>query len=618
MFNPKSAAITIAGALMLVGILAAPLGAESAPATAPQVRDVVEFLASPELGGRLTGTPEEHRAAEYLAKHLKAMGATPLPGREDYFLPFDYTAGSKDAGSSFSVTKGADPVGAWVDQSDITALSFSDDGEATAPVVFAGYGIVSDPASGVPYDSFAGLDVKDKIVVVLRFFPEDTDEKTRTVLSHRVSELRAKAMNIRERGGKAMLVVSGPRYPMGEDLVPMKFDASVSGSGLIAASISNGAATSLFEAAGVPAEDFKALVARLDGGDPHAQGMDLKEVTATVTTRVERTKRTGTNVVGVLPAKAANSFGDQYAVIGAHYDHLGDGTQVGTSLARAGEKGQVHFGADDNASGVATVVVAASQISTMQLRRPVVVAFWSGEELGVLGSTDFLKEGGPLKRSAIVGYINADMVGRVADNKLSVMGVGSSPDWASKLEAANVPVGFELSTVADPYTPTDSSPFYLAGIPAINLFTGTHEDYHRPSDTADKINFPDLERVARFMALATRRLADAEAAPAYAKVERTSSMQGSRGTVRVFTGTIPDYTSEVKGLRLSGTIEGGPAAKAGLKEGDVITKLAGRDVLNIYDYMAVLETLKVGEEIDLEVERNGEKVALKMTPSTRN
>lgn len=592
--------------------------AESPRPLIPSSRETVEFLASPALNGRLTGTPDEQRAAEFLASNLKAIGAVPLPGQDDFFLPFEFTAGSKDAGSTMTVERDGDIKLATDDPVEITALAFSDDGEVTAPVVFAGYGIVSDASTGVPYDSFAGLDVKDKIVVVLRFFPEEIEEEKRKVLAHRVSELRAKAMNIRERGGKAMIVVSGPRYPDGEDLVPMRFDASVSGSGLLAASISNGAARLLFEAAGVDGNDFSELVARLDGGDPHAQGFKLDEVSVTLATRVERTRRTGTNVVGMLPAKAANSFGDQYAVMGAHYDHLGDGTQVGSSLARAGEKGQIHYGADDNASGVAAVLQAAATLSTMQLRRPVVVAFWSGEELGVLGSTDFLKEGGPLQRSSLIGYINADMVGRVADNKLSVLGTGSSPDWASKIEAANVPVGFELSTVADPYTPTDSSPFYLAGIPAINFFTGTHEDYHRPTDTPDKINYEGLDKVARLMALTTRRLAESETAPAYAKVERAQSLQGSRGTVRVYTGTIPDYTTEVKGLKLAGTIEGGPAAKAGLKEGDVIVKLAGRDVLNIYDYMAVLETLKVNEEIEVVVERDGQPVTIKMTPSTRN
>jgi C-terminal processing protease CtpA/Prc len=208
------------------------------------------------------------------------------------------------------------------------------------------------------------------------------------------------------------------------------------------------------------------------------------------------------------------------------------------------------------------------------------------------------------------------MVGRMQDNKLAVQATGTSPIWASVLERANVAAGFDLTLQEDPYQPTDVSTFNTAGVPSLNFTTGAHVDYHKPSDTADKINYEDLDRVTTLASAVVRRLMDMDEAPQFVKVEQSSQTAGRTG-VRVFTGTVPDYTSNAKGLLLGGVIGGGPAEKAGLQKGDVIIEIAGQTIANIYDYTYALELLKIDQPVKVVYMRGTEKRETTLTPSAR-
>ena len=169
----------------------------------------------------------------------------------------------------------------------------------------------------------------------------------------------------------------------------------------------------------------------------------------------------------------------------------------------------------------------------------------------------------------------------------------------------------------DPYQPTDVATFSQASVPSLNFFTGTHADYHRPSDTADKIDYEDLDRVVEFAASIARRVADADQAPGFVKVDQQMDSGGGRAGVRVFTGTIPDYSSEVKGLLLSGVVGGGPAEQAGLQKGDVIVEIAGQTIANIYDYTFALEVLKIGDPAKVVYLRDGQRKETTLTPAGR-
>lgn len=601
--------------LLVVGslALASSLYAQAPASLAARTKAHVTALASDQLEGRLSGSTGEQRASEYIVKELQRIGAKPLPGQTGYTVPFDFTAGSKDGGSW--VRLGGRATARFDQRKDVQALSFSDNGEVTdTPVVFAGYGIVVPDSQGFPYDSYATLDVKDKVVLVLRYFPEDAEAKTKGILA-RYSDLRYKAMAARQHGAKAILIVGGPNSPNAGEIIPMSFDTALAGSGIVAASVSGTVADAMFTTLGDPAKTLKAAQTALDDANPHAAGFALPNVTVTLHTDVVREKRTGHNVLAYLPATSGGaSVQKPWVGIGAHYDHLGHG-ESGSSLAEKTDAGKIHHGADDNASGTAAVLAVAERLSAQPRSRNVMLQFWSGEELGLIGSTAYVNAPlVPLEQMA--AYVNFDMVGRMADNKLSVQATGSSPVWARLVEQANVAAGFDLQIQQDPYQPTDVAAFNQASVPCINFFTGTHGDYHKPTDTADKINYEDLDRIVEFAAVIVRRLGDTPVAPQFTKVDQKTETAGRAG-VRLFTGTIPDYSTEVKGLLLSGVIGGGPAEQAGLQKGDIIVEIAGQTIANIYDYTYALEVLKIGEPAKVVFMRGTERKETTLTPAAR-
>jgi len=603
-FSAISAVIVIAPALVLQG------------AQAPsRTRAHVEALASPRLEGRLTGSAGEGLASDYLVSELRKMGAKPLPGQADYRMAFDFTAGTRDGGSTVAMTAPGAPgtPRTFSSRAEVQALSFSDNGDVTGDVVFAGYGIVVPEGQEFAYDSYATLDVKDKVVLVLRYFPEDAEQKTKAILA-RYADLRYKALAARQRGAKALLMVTGPRSPNAGETVPMSFDTAIAGSGIVAASINGTVANALFAA--TPDKTLQAAQQSLDDANPHATGFVLPGLTVTVHANVIREKRTGHNVVGYLPATDPTAnISKPWVALGAHYDHLGHG-EAGNTLAGKEDAGKIHFGADDNASGSAAVLAAGAALAGKPRHRNVLLAFWSGEELGLLGSAAFVaRPTVPLDQLA--AYLNFDMVGRMQDNKLTVQAVGTSPAWGKIVEQANVLAGFDLQLQADPYQPTDVANFNAASVPCLTFFTGVHVDYHRPTDTADKIDYEDLDRVADFAVAILSRVENGEAAPEFTKVDQVLQPGGGRAGVRVFTGTIPDYSSDAKGLLLSGVIGGGPAEQAGLQKGDVIVEIAGQTIANIYDYTYALDVLKIGQPAKVVYVRNGERKETMLTPAAR-
>jgi hypothetical protein len=600
-----------------------------------KTRTHVETLASPRLEGRLAGSNGEKLAGDYIASELQKIGAKPLPGKTDFRLPFEFTAGTRDGGSRIDIHgtgmtttpdgKSIGPVEWGVTSGVVSgspdsqrtaaavrALSFSDNGDVEGSVVFAGYGIVVPDGQGLAYDSYATLDVKDRVVVVLRYFPEDAEAKTKQILA-RYADLRYKAMAARQHGAKALIVVTGPRSPNAGELAPMTFDTALAGSGIVALTVKGGIADKIFASAGKKLDDVQKS---MDDANPHATGFAIPDVTVRVHADVVREKRTGHNVVAYLPATdPIVTTAKPWVAIGAHYDHLGRG-EAGNTLASNEDVTKVHAGADDNASGSAAVLAIAGTLAKEKRHRNVLVALWSGEELGLIGSSAFAAAP-PIPLDQLEAYLNFDMVGRMQDNKLTVQAIGTSPAWAKILEVANVAAGFDLAVQEDPYQPTDVATFNSASVPCLSFFTGTHADYHKPSDTPDKIDYEDLDRVVDFAAAILRRVADATAPPTFTKVEQQMQSGAGRAGVRVFTGTIPDYSSEAKGLLLGGVVGGGPAEQAGLQKGDIIVEIAGQTIANIYDYTYALDVLKIGQPAKVIYLRGGERRETMLTPAAR-
>lgn len=591
---------------------------------AQDMRVYVEALASETMQGRRTGTPGERLATAYLAEWFERIGLEPAGDDGTYFQEFEFTAG---------VSLGPDNLlrlgdGTAIEPDDTwRPLSFSRTGTIEpASVAFAGYGIQAPAGDGIEaYDSYVHLDVEGKWVMMFRYLPEEVTPEVRQHLAP-FSDLRYKAMNARELGAAGIIVVSGPTSGVKDELVPLVFDSSAAETSIAAISISDALAERLLFEGGRTAGGAASLAelqAVLDSGEP-SMGFQVEGVELAAEIDIVHEKRTGRNVLGRLESNRPDV--ETSVLVGAHIDHLGVGRGSG-SLAHDDEAQGIHYGADDNASGVAGVIeiaqyLAAEKKKGLDMRRDVLFAGWSGEELGTLGADHFAKTF-PGKQPTdpltpeIAAVLNMDMIGRL-DTALVVQGVGSSSIWPGEIERRNAPVGLPIVTQNDTYLPTDATVFYLRGVPFLNAFTGAHEDYHRPSDTPDKLNYEGAADIARFMALIARGLVTRETVPDYQEVERPENME-MRANLKAYLGTIPDYAeSDVQGVRLAGVTKGAPADDAGLKMGDVIVELAGKTIENIYDYTFAIESLKVGEEVPIVVERAGERVPLTITPGSRD
>ena len=236
--------------------------------------------------------------------------------------------------------------------------------------------------------------------------------------------------------------------------------------------------------------------------------------------------------------------------------------------------------------------------------------------IGLIGSSQFA-EHPPVALSNVVAYVNFDMVGRLRENKLILQGVGSSSAWRKLIEKRNVAAGFNLTLQEDPYLPTDTMAIYSKHVPVLNFFTGSHEDYHRPTDKPDTLNYDGLERITKFARAIIADLAKGPERPDYLTVARSDSGGGSRENLRAYLGTIPDYATEVAGVKLSGVRGGGPADKAGLKGGDIIVEFGGKKIANIYDYTYAMDAVKIGQPVPVVVLRDGQRVTLTVTPEAR-
>lgn len=333
-------------------------------------------------------------------------------------------------------------------------------------------------------------------------------------------------------------------------------------------------------------------------------------------------KQRGRNVLARLRVGTVKT---SILMIGAHVDHLGRG-EFSNTRSRKDEVNLIHNGADDNASGVASVLEAAVMLSHLQTQgrlhgnNDILFVIWSGEELGLLGSSHFIKtfiekaENKSL-RPVINAYINLDMVGRFR-NSLILQGVGSSSNWPKLIEQANQSHVIPLTMQKDPYLPTDSTSFYLHGVPTLNLFTGAHDEYHTPRDKLAILNFTGMKSISTFLVDLILALEAEPQLMDYQQAQKTHIHLG-RG-YRVYLGTIPDYTSaDLVGVKLSGVIKSSPAERAGLRQDDVIVELAGKKIQDIYDYSFALHGLHAGEPVVLVVLRGQQRLTLTIVAQSR-
>jgi len=320
------------------------------------------------------------------------------------------------------------------------------------------------------------------------------------------------------------------------------------------------------------------------------------------------------NIYAILPGTDA-SLRDEYVVVGAHFDHLGRGTQ-GALDPEAGSA--IRNGADDNASGTAAVLALARRFAQHRARRSMLFVNFTGEELGLLGSEWFVNHP-PVPLDHVQAMLNFDMVGRLRNDKLIVYGVATATELPAALDSANAGLGFRLSPVGDGFGPSDQSSFYAKNVPVLHFFTDVHPDYHRATDDADRIDVGGEARVIEFAERVARSLADRRARLTFTRAPATAgALTSTRDGVRAYFGSVPEMgASDVVGMQLSGVSPGSPADKAGLKAGDVVVEFGGKQVKDIYGYTDAMGAFKPGDVVAVVFLRGGQRMTVSVTLGKR-
>ena len=559
---------------------------------ADRLRADVAWLADPARGGRGIGTEGLEASGRYVAKRFAEAGLEAGGEQGSYRQTFEVTT-SVSVGDKTTLTLGDRSLR----PADFQPLASSAEGRARGDLVLAGYGI---SAKEIAVDDYAGVRAKGKIVVVRRFVP-DTKAFVDTRSKRRYGDLRYKAWVAKQRGAKALIVVDAPLPPPGA-----KKDWQPPTEAPFPALHVEGHGNSGIPVLVTKREALASTLAKLAKGG---------RVRADLEVDLTFGKAKAFNVVGRLPAGAPSA--ERVAspvVIGAHYDHLG----LGGAGSLAPDQKAPHLGADDNASGVAALIEVARALGEKKssLRRDVWFVAFSGEESGLLGSTHFTRSPpASLDVGKIGAMINMDMVGRLRKNRLTVLGGDSAKEWKDLLAAACDASRIECVIGGDGYGPSDQTPFYASGVPVLHFFTGAHSDYHKPSDTVDKLNAAGAGQIAGLVAEVARTIGEREAPLTYNKVPSPTP----RGDLRSFNaslGSVPDYAGPQdgrEGVLLAGVRPGGAAEKAGMRRGDLLVRLGVHEVRNVRDLMYALNASKPGQTVKAVVMRGDRKVTLEVT-----
>jgi len=605
--------LPVALAVAAIGLSLSSLRADSpSQYTADTYLQPIKYLASDELKGRGDGTPELNTAAKYIAQHFKKAGLKPGGDHGSFLQKFSLVVGAKLASDNSLVVKAGDKSQALKIEKDYIPLSFSANTTAEAPLVFVGYGITAPEFN---YDDYTHLNVTGKIVIALRHEPQENDDKSvfagKQMTTH--SQTASKATNAKNHGAVGLILVNdNSNHP--EEAEHLFKLGEVSGPhemGIPIVQVMSGVVDEWLKPSKQSVSKLQAAIDK--DASNHSFALDATTRVA-VKVDIERVRREVANVIGVLKGSDPALAG-QYIVVGAHYDHLGLGEHDSLSPK---DIGQIHHGADDNASGTAGVLemVDVMAKSGQKPKHSILFMCFAGEELGLLGSNYYTTHPiFPLKQT--IAMLNMDMIGRVSKNKLYVSGTGTSPGFPQLVQDANKSVNFEIAYSNSGYGASDQTSFTAKEVPVLFFFSGLHSDYHKPSDTWDKINAADGARVTELAAKIVGEIDAQNEPPKYVRVaEPVSSGMGGGGYGAYF-GSIPDFGEIEHGVKFSDVKEGSPAGKAGLKGGDILIEFAGKKIDNLYDFTYALRSHKPGETVSVTVMRGEEKITRDVTLEAR-
>ena len=564
----------------------------------------VKFLASDSMRGRATGSPELEKAAVYIAKQFKSAGLQPADGKS-YLQAFPVTTNAKLGTSNrFEYTTNGKTTTLKFED-EFIPFNFSSRAKVSGSVVFVGYGIT---AREYNYDDYAGVDVKDKLALVLRHEPQEFDEKS--VFSGKVytehSQFFSKVVNAKNHGARGVILINDRASHRGDadQLEAFGKTAGPADGGIPFVQIKAEVAERWIPGAGKNLDDIAADIDK----DLKPRSFALPAVQVTENVDVERIVKTVHNVVGYLPGETS-----EYIVIGAHYDHLGLGEQFSMAPSLAGT---VHPGADDNASGSSGVIELARRMgSEPKPKRGVLFMTFAGEELGLLGSSYYVNHPDlPLDKA--VAMINMDMIGRIREGKVYIGGAGTGTTLRAMLDQVvpkhKLSVDFSDTTG---YGSSDHTSFTTKQVPVLFFFSGLHSDYHKPSDTWDKIDAPGAVTLLKLIDEVASRLQESADRPQFVRVLPPPGSHGAAGEPSVGTGygpyfgSIPDFGETKNGVKFADVRDGSPAAKAGLRAGDILIEFDSKPIQNLYDFTYALRSRKPGDEVLVKVLRGNETIS---------
>lgn len=553
----------------------------------------VEFLASDALEGRYPGTDGSYMAVKFIEQAFKMSGLKPYD--ESFYLQhFDFVNDIVYGPENILAVSGDDGVAVY-DTGSFTPLGFSATGSFEGSVAFAGYGFSIDDS--ISWNDYAALDIENRWAIVLRGGPDDSPHGP--FAQHMA--LRKKALVARDENALGLILVSSGGTDE-DDLIRLRYDHGFGDAGIPVIHVKRSVARSWFETSGHDIDSLEKML--VESGAPGSFIPDGLSVSAAISLNKETVSIP--NVIGVVPGYDS-LLQDEYIVIGAHFDHLGYGGE-GSSLTP--DTVAVHNGADDNASGVAGMIELAEKFahSDNRIKRSILFAAFNAEEKGSLGSRH-LVDNFPVDLEQVVAMINLDMIGRLNEEVVNIGGTGTSPAFPGLLDSTNADYGFHLKMNPEGYGPSDHSNFYARDIPVLFFFTGTHSDYHKPSDDIETLNIAGEARLVNYIYEITALLGNEPERPVFTEAGPKEGM-APRARFKVTFGIIPAYASQVEGLEIDGTRSGGPADKAGMKRGDIIVAIDGKEIQNIYDYMYRLAELEAGKTVVVTVIRGDETLEL--------
>ena len=596
--NESSRSIyTFIGILLLGFILIfSRRGADPSEITEDEIMKHIRYLSHENREGRSPGTRGSKDVIAYLIKHLRSYGVKPAIDKS-YTQPFDIKTGIRLGNiNSLEINKDSLSV-----ETDYLPLFFSANGDFSGETVFAGYGF-QIMEKELKWDDYKGIDVKNKWVIIMRHSPERKEAHS---IYSPYSSMHKKMLVARDNGAKGVVFVSQVED---KELYPLTYVPGFKNDTMPVIVLSNEKADRIFDRVGWSIKKIQETMNR----SLKPLNFQLGALNINATINLEPVIIRGANVVGEIRSRN-REYRDEYILIGAHFDHVGMGGKG--SGSRKPEENQIHPGADDNASGTSGLLELAQKISANinHLKRSVLIVGFDAEERGLLGAKHFIKSS-PIDIKNITTMINMDMIGRMSDSSYTVGGVGTSPSFEYILDSLKKGRLFNLNINKPGFGPSDHAAFYSENIPVLFFFSGFHNEYHTPDDTWQLINLRGEKYILDFIYDLTFHLSRFPERPSFQEAGPKNGQMNNPKNFNVTFGIMPSYGSMKEGLEIDGiSKKDGPAAKAGLKKGDVIKSINDKPIKDIYEYMDRLSTLKPGMTVPVLIERDKNKITIDVT-----